>query len=41
MFSKISAIKCEPQDIYIKQEHNIDESTEYNDSNDGEFTFQW
>ncbi|XP_060873508.1 zinc finger protein 254-like [Metopolophium dirhodum] len=40
MFSKMSAIKCEPQNIYIKQEDNIDESTEYNDSNDGEFTFQ-
>jgi len=44
MFSKISSIKCEPQNIitnmYIKQEH-IDESTEHNDSNDGEFTYQW
>jgi len=42
MSSKMSSIKCEPQqNIYIKQEYNIDESTEYNGSNDGEFTYQW
>lgn len=41
MSSNISSIKCEPQHIFMKQEYNIDESTEYNDNDDGEFTYQW
>lgn len=41
MSSNISSIKCEPQNIFMKQEYNIDESTEYNDNDYGEFTYQW
>lgn len=44
MSSKISPIKCEPQNIltniYIKQEY-IDESVDRNDSYDCEFNFKW